>query len=110
MFWLLPHERLINITVVLAGLVKLTIRSPMNVCVTFKFLRSTSVIVPTPATCTVDVIVHTSQMVLGTSVLTKSNTPQPVGTGVGVLVLVSVLVAVRVRVLVGGVPVTVGVG
>src|SRR3954471_4704027 len=76
----------------------------------FRFLRSTSVMVPAPATCKVDVTVVLSMMALGTSVLTKSNTPQLVGTGVGVLVLVDVTVLVRVGVLVGGVPVTVGVG
>src|SRR5215212_5675754 len=63
-----------------------------------RFLKSTSVIVPTPDAVRVDVIVQLSQMLLGTFVLTKSRATQ-VAEGLGVLV----------RVTVGGVPVNVGV-
>src|SRR3954468_11748151 len=76
----------------------------------FRLYRSRSEIAPTPATCSVEVMVQLSQIVLGTSVLVKICTPQAVGTGVGVLVRVAVLGTVRVGGLVGGVPVAVGGG
>src|SRR4051812_5975341 len=63
----------------------------------FRFLKSTSDIVPTPATCKVEVIVQRSQMTLGTSVLTTSRIVQ------------GVAVPVTVGVEVGSVPVGVGV-
>src|SRR3954451_22291795 len=73
----------------------------------FTFLRSTSVILPTPATCSVEVMVQLSQIVLGTSVLVKLAWPQTVAVAVGVFEKGG---GVKVRVAVGGVPVTVGVG
>ena len=105
-----PHTRFISTTVVLAGEVSCTMRSLTKGVGASSPVRLELVMGPEPAMVTVEVTVHTSQMVTGTLVLVNVFTGKPcvlVAVGrvlVGVGVMVGELLGVSVGVEVGHVP------